>query len=128
MSARRPSLPPDRFVRPTRILAACTSLTLRNTAATIGLAICIACTSGAEQIKPGMSKADVVRILGPASRTTSDRADMDMFLRANSECRSQAIKALIYDRWLIDDVIVAVGQEGHVKCVVRTTIIDKVTE
>lgn len=89
---------------------------------------CVACTSREDQIKPGMPEAEVVRILGPASRTTSDRADMDMFLRANSECRSQVIKALIYDRWLTDDVIVAVGQEGHVKCVVRTTIINKVTE
>jgi hypothetical protein len=103
-------------------------MTLRNTAATIGLAICIACTSGAERIKPGMPEAEVVRILGPASRTTSDPVDMSMFLRSKPECRSQAIKALIYDHWLTDDVVVAVDKGKHVRCVVSTEIIDKTTE
>jgi hypothetical protein len=117
----------DTSLRPASLLT-CMSTTILNAIATVSLVSCIACTGPKDRIKPGMPEADVLRLLGSASRTTSDAVEMDRFLRASPECRSQAKRALIYDYWLADDVVVAVGQEGRVKCVGSTEIIDKITE
>jgi len=58
----------------------------------------------------------VVRLLGPPAYVITDRSVMDFYLPFRNACARDAAKVLFYERWLREDLTVAIDHRGRVRC------------
>lgn len=89
------------------VMGACTLLSLSVTGA----------CNGASDLQNGMQEADVIRLLGePRVVTRPDLMSGFFFEEKVKSCLPRATKVFVYDRWIRNDVSVAVDTKGTVVC------------
>jgi hypothetical protein len=82
-----------------------------------GLLTVAACADRAAQVTPGMRESEVRTLLGTATRSTTDRSDIEFYVGRHTPCARAAVKVLVFERWLRLDVMIGVSADGKVACV-----------
>ena len=82
------------------------------------------CGDPSRGLQPGASEGDVIRRLGQPSRIIERQEFMSVYIDERSGCRDVG-KVFYYHHYVTDDVVVGLGRNGMVKCVMQTKIITK---
>ena len=83
----------------------------------IGMVCAVRCGDPVSRVTVGMTEEQVRTVLGTPSRTVTDRRDIEFYLGKDNRCAGPAKRVILYDRWLREDVTVALGEDAKVVCV-----------
>lgn len=87
-----------------------------------GLILCGACTDPAAGLRVRMTEKEVIVLLGRPSRDVSDSRSRDFYLGDNKECAEKAVRVLVFDRLVREDVFVGLDSSAKALCISRAKV------